>query len=495
MKKYLVWTSLLTLIACGGGGGSGGGDGSVAGGTTVSGGYVAPRAAVTAAVASSNGGITGMNSEIVVASNSTSPVSVIRQASAINGDVTYTSYRLDDVKLYTAESGDAENTYINMNLDENTGEINAVKMVLNGEESGFITRTKNGDNYENTFDGPVFEYVANGDDRAVFRIADNGQTMEQLNQLAAANNLTGGHWNRIDEKMDFHSYGKDKQLQYADFGYFNPVNKSKNKELTAEVVAAIRSGRDAVLALGRGDDLDKVYTDEQIAKELAKKDYQLYAGGYAISGIQMDKSLTPQNGTSYSGTAIGRVYASIHSLADGTDKTAALQHWNVPYDQASDNEHPEVLDEYSNDAGHDMADFFTTNDATLTIDENGNKVLLMPFNTKAATGSNKFYDIQMSQNSGNQVTGVKFTGDESAIAAHLREQESLGLDTNGSVDMENHIAKASFKPGYYGVNTPEEAAGTAYLQANDVIWTDVDQDNKQLKREYEVQAAWGMTKD
>lgn len=487
MKKYLLLTSILALAACGGGSGGGGSHGVSSGND-----YVAPRPAVEEGVAQSNAGITGLKSEIVVASNSNTPV-LVRSASSQSGGVTYTSYRLDDVKLYTAEQLNNDHpTYINLNLDKNTGEINAVKMVMGGEDSGYIGRTINNEgNFTNTFKGPIFEYVPDGDDRAQFRVADTGQTMDDLNALATANNLSGGHWNRIEEQLDFKTYGTGTGLQYAEFGYFNPVYKNKNKELSAEVLEAIRSGRDAVLALARSDGLDKMRTEEEFQRKLAGQDYQLFAGGYAVSGTgsELDKSLKPTNSTSYTGTAIGRVYVSVQSNGGG-DKTEALDHWKVALDRDSD--HDGTPDSYSDDAGHDMSKVYLTNNATLEITSSGARVLNLPFHTDAV--GDKFYDIRIDQASNGDVTGTKFTAtDENAIAAHLRQQDALGLDAQGNVDMEHNIADSNLSMGFYGVKSPEEAAGSAYLKAEDVDFESSAHDH--FTREYEVQAAWGMKKD
>ena len=161
MKRYVMLTSVLALAACGGGSGGGGSAG------TPSGGYVAPRPAVTPGVATSNAEITNMSSEIVVASNSNTPVSVVRSATVNNGGVTYTSYRLDDVKLFTAENLDTSgHSYINLELNNNTGEIDAVKMMVGGESSGRIARDTTD---TTTFAGPIFEYTLDGEDKAQFR--------------------------------------------------------------------------------------------------------------------------------------------------------------------------------------------------------------------------------------------------------------------------------------------------------------------------------------
>ena len=175
--------------------------------------------------------------------NSNEPVSVVGSVSTESDGVTYTSYRLDDVKLFTAENLETSgHSYVNLELNDTTGEIDAVKMVVGGEDSGRIVRDTTD---TTTFTGPVFEYVLNGSDKAKFRVVDNGQDLAALTTLETENNLSGGHWNRIDERMVFVANGKDIGLQYADFGHFNPVYKSKNLNLASD--ADIIDARDGNL--------------------------------------------------------------------------------------------------------------------------------------------------------------------------------------------------------------------------------------------------------
>ncbi|MBE6457304.1 MAG: hypothetical protein E7011_00630 [Alphaproteobacteria bacterium] len=461
MKKYVILTSVLALAACGGGSGGGGSAG------TPSGGYVAPRPAVTPGVATSNAEITNMSSEIVVASNSNTPVSVVRSATVNNGGVTYTSYRLDDVKLFTAENLDTSgHSYINLELNNNTGEIDAVKMMVGGEASGRIARDTTD---TTTFAGPIFEYTLDGEDKAQFRVVDNGQDMAALNALATQNNLSGGHWNRVDERMIFGTNGEDAGLQYSDFGHFNPIYRSKNKELSSDAdILAARAG-----TLNRSADLDKYRTDEEFNALLAKEDYQLFAGGYAISGTNMLDSLpvpVPAEGNNtYKGKAVGRVYTSIQS--NDVDRTAYLTAWNVPYDLDTDDDN--IPDAWSENAGHDMAKAYTTSEATMTIGADGTQTLVMPFNTQSDT-SDTFYDVTITKNSSNEIN-VNFDGTPSE-AQYRMNNNPTPSSTEGE-----------FTPGYYGVNTPVEAAGTARYYTEQELDTNVT-------REWEVQAAYGMQK-
>ena len=450
MKKVsMVLFSLMALSACGGGSSSHGGSAIDP--------AVAPRPQVTAAVSESNKKITSMPSEVVVASNSNEPISVVGSKSIDSGGVQYVSYRLDDVKLFTAHNLDTTgHSYINLELNENTGEIDAVKIVAGGVEGNRTVR----DTTDTTaFAGPIFEYVKDGDDRAQFRVVDNGQqNISDLNTLATENSLSGGHWNRIDERMVFKTYGKDVGLQYCDFGYFNPVYRSKNKNLTTdEQIEAARQG-----ALNRGDDLDKYRDDNKFNEYLAKEDYQLLAGGYAISGTNMVDTLTPENNTTYKGTALGRVYVSIESKKDGIDKAKYLNYWDVP----------------SGQDGHDMAKSYTTQEATMSIDANGKQTLFMPFNTKSDK-KDKFYDVTITKDKGGDIS-VDFTGTPSDL--QYRQNEDNGLWIEGD-----------FTPGYYGVNTPVEAAGSARYYTRQGIGSG-DENPNDVVREWEVQAAYGMKK-
>jgi hypothetical protein len=461
MKKLTLLTSVLALAACGGGSGGGGSA------STPSGGYVAPRAAVTSSVAASNSEITSMASEIVVASNGSAPISVVRSATTSSGGVTYTSYRLDDVKLFTAENLDTSgHSYVNLEVNENTGEIDAVKVVMGGEENSIVRDTTD----TTTFAGPIFEYVKDGKDKAEFRVVDSGQDMDALNALATQNNLSGGHWNRIDERMVFGTYGADVDLQYSDFGHFNPIYRSKNKELSSDAdILAARAG-----TLNRGADLDKYRSDEEFNALLAKQDYQLFAGGYAIDGNTMLDTVpvpVPAEGDNvYKGKAVGRVYTSIQS--NGVDRTAYLEAWNVPKDLDTDNDG--IMDAWSENAGHDMAKVYTTSQATMTIGADGTQTLSMPFNTHSDT-SDTFYDVTITKNSSNEIDG-DFDGTPSEAQYRMNNNPNPGK------------TEGDFTPGYYGgINSPLEAAGTARYYTEQELDTNVT-------REWEVQAAYGMKK-
>ena len=419
MKKLLLLTSVLTLAACSSGHSSSGAP-SV---TPV------PPPPVSTSAAASNAEITGLPSEVLVASNGGSPRIVRSMKKTTSGGVTYTSYRLDDVKLFIAENFDTPpaRAYINLELNDSTGEIDAVKMMVGGAASGRVVRDTTD---TTTFQGPIFEYCPNDSDNAVFRVVDNGQTFAQLTALETTNSLSGGHWNRVDERMVFETKGNagGLNLQYADFGYFNPVYRTKYTYLEDdEEIANARNG--VSRADLHGNQQDKIRTNDQFNDALASEDYQLFAGGYAIEGTTMKDTLTPENGTSYSGNALGRIYVK---------------------------------------SGGDLAKAYTTSAATLTISANGLQTLSMPFNTHSDT-ADTFYDVTVTKTAGGE---IDFTFDGSPSNAAYNK---LAAPTSTVKD---------FNPGYYGINTPVEAAGT-------VRFRQVDGES----HEWDFQGAYGMKKN
>ena len=509
MKRYFLLTSVLALAACGGGSGGGAPNGSVA------------RAAVSPDAITSNKDITQMSSEILVAKGS-DPIT--RSATTTYGGKTYTSYRLDDVKFFTAENLNEEDpdkrSFLRLELDR-TGQINAIHMDLGGESSGRTVRSVDD---PTVFEGPIFEYVKNGDDEAIYRVVDNGQTWDNLVSLASSNHLTGGHWNRIDERLAIKTYGANidgsgTRLQYSDFGYFNPVYRIKSKKIDAATLGHIRdyeaaldaghtdeaneikttylSRKEAVLDEngdpeldGNGDplydDLDSYRSDSEFAAELAKEDYQLFAGGYAIKtdGTKVD-TLTPKKGDSFSGKAVGRVYSSIQ--ADGPGRTTYLNKYGVKYNSTNpsdanylDPEDPNFIK--PEDAGHDVSKAYVTTNATLEIDNEGNQLLTMPFSDDG------FYDVTVEKNVGSDAVIIFDDTTAPAVDAVNGSMYRRDADLTTAPGGTNTKTIESFNPGFYGIDDPTEAAGT--LQYKEV--TNFGSGNK---REWEFQAAYGMTKD
>lgn len=461
MKKYAFLTSVLALAACGGGSG-GGHHGTLPLDTVAD--LTVPAELAGRVTATDNDAVTKMKSEVIVASNTN--IALSRSGHSYTDPITGTefkSYRLEDIKLYAAESVNTGNGYLQMGMDD-TGRIDSMTMVLH--DVGAPVERRGSDSY---FYGPIFEYVADGDDEALFRMPDTGQTAAQLAakkaELVADGKPADGHWVLINEHMDVVTMGRDigngKSLQYADFGHFNPVYKTKYKNaetLNDTQLANARAGQ----SLGRGDDLDKLKSETEFDEEMAEQDYQLFAGGYAISGTTLKDTLDTPKNTTFKGKAIGRVYTSIEGGNYDIRKTHFATNGITQTGDMND--------------GKDIAKLYTTNDATLTIDANGKQTLVMPFNTKAV--GDKYYDVKLVMNADKTMENPEFTGNESAIGAQYRLYNALDNV------VEN---QGSFKPKYYGVNTATEAAGTARLYSKENF-------GDGAKREYEVQAAWGMKK-
>ena len=448
MKKYLILTSVLALAACGGGSHGGG---SVNAPDTL-------NARITDAAAASNQAVTKMKSQVIVSNKTSGDLS--RSATETVGGVTFTSYDLSDVKLFAADADHNDTGYLKIGMDDN-GRIEKITMNI-GEVGAPVQRVGE----TNRFKGPIFEYVESSD-QAVYRISNTGQTAEDLAALKAeliaqGKIHDGGHWNMVNEEMDVVTLGGDidgngTALQYADFGHFNPVYTRKYKnvdELTAEQMAAARNGE----SLGRGPELDKV--NDNFDAEMAAEDYQLFAGGYAIRGTELKDSLAVPRGAEFKGKAIGRVYTSVSVDKDAFGTSSEAEAERIAQAEAAG---------YS--TYHDINKAFVTTEATLKIDVNGKQTLEMPFYTHSSDPANKFYDVKLVKN-GNVVETLDFDG----TPTDPRHNLGNALD---------HVQEASFNPGYYGVNTASEAAGTARLYSEENL-------GNHVQREYEVQAAYGM---
>lgn len=445
-------TSVLALAACGGGGGHGGA--SVNAPDTL-------NARITDAAAASNQAITAMKSQVIVSNKTSGDLS--RSATETVGGVTFTSYDLSDVKLFAADADHTDNGYLKIGMDDN-GRIEKITMNI-GEVGAPVQRVGEG----NRFKGPIFEYVESSD-QAAYRISNTGQTAEDLAALKAeliaqGKIHDGGHWNMVNEEMDVVTLGGDidgngTALQYADFGHFNPVYRQKYKnvdELTAEQMAAARNGE----SLGRGPELDKV--NNRFDDEMAAEDYQLFAGGYAIRGTEMKDTLAVPRGAEFKGKAIGRVYTTVSVDKDAFENSAEAEAARTTQAAAAG---------YSTD--HDINKAFVTTEATLKIDANGKQTLEMPFYTHSDDPSNRFYDVKLVKKADGTIEAPVFTGTPTNADHNL--YNALEGD---------NVKEASFNPGYYGVNTASEAAGTARLYSEENL-------GDHVQREYEVQAAYGM---
>lgn len=501
MKKYLYLTSLLALSACFGGG-SGGGDSVPASGASVA----LFDGLISQEGVASNHNITNMTSGIVVATDGSSHA--VRSGHVSSGGHDYNVYDLSDVQFKIAENPDMAS--FQFAIDNGTGRIAKVTETLGGVSA---TIDRIGDTQR--FNGPMFEYVSNTNDGAVtHRIVDDGTiTMDYLESIAATG--SNGHWNRIDEILDINTEGTE--LTFSDFGNFNPVYRSKHKNLNETMLAHIRDAEAHITEYLNDenntdtDDLidwltDQGYNDlvgdnhnyktlDEREDEFANsKDYQLFAGGYAIQHGQLVDTLTPTDGMHFTGKAIGRVYSSIQS--NGVDRAELLNQYQIPYytEDGGQNKTYYLADgngnvtsyteatvpdaikdaaQHINSAGHDMAEVYAANNATLEI--NGDTATLsMPF---AAQG---FYDV----------TATK-VGD--ADATFEFDNKNSNLPTYLAKDASVDTTETSDRFGYYGIDTPSEAAGTVRYYNEKVLNGTVDEPN--AWREWEFQGAYGMTKN
>lgn len=533
MKKLSLLSLVLALAACGGGSGGGGSHGSSPSSAVTPVTLPIPsglRSGVGSEAATSNGKVTKMNSEVVVATSVANPGGVVVSRSgsktATEGGYTFTSYMLDDVKLFVADASTTSDGYLLLGLNDDTGRIESMKMVAGGNSEN-ATPAMGRDAETSTFKAPILEYVLDeyvtgsdvlastlstnkairdaqlqdikdehpewpnkgfwaleGEtwkyyergDEAVFRmVADNTTSWDTLVAKATEKGLSGGHWNRTYENMPVKTYGngingegvdgKGHSLQYSDFGHFNPVYETKRVYL---------KGGNEVDGWEHDSTKGSYKENDKLAEELAAEDYQLFAGGYAINGNSMSDdrpSLDPVVGTTYKGMAIGRVYTSIEGDGDISD----------------------ILTAYgiTSGDGHDISKAFTTHKAEMKITQSGGQIvqtLKMPFYTNPDDSNSKYYDITIVKTGDNiSVPTFKAGGKNGTDESQIESQYRLH-----GADQHWDTAHASFNPGYYGVNTPSEAAGTAAIRAGYEVH---DTGNTiSADRDYEVQAAYGLIK-
>ncbi len=413
MNKYIVLTSLLALAACGGGGGSGG-----VYSTTPA------REPASPAVVAANNNITSLATEILVGNAGASPV-VLRSGSVSYNGHDYRSYRLDDVKLNIAGADDSQ--YVKFDINTTTGEINKIVKATTapGAKPTNINRMKNSSgSMINDFGGPVFEFVEQNTGKILARVADDGtMTYSQLDKrFHPVDRTTGsrirGQWNRVDEKVALAAYGNDEtlQLQYSDFGKFNPVYLSKHDNITDNsLLAKIRNYEktgDDQYKLNRVGDLD-FYNTADWEDLVAQADgYQYFAGGYAVSGTTLSDTLVPENSTEYNGKAIGRVRKG------------------------------------------DTAHEFMTDKAQLVIDSSGNQTLSMKFNSNTSAGSESFYDVTVTNPDNPEFTFGAHAGVDSA---YLRDADTPGVTADTPINVQQN-----WNSGFYGIDNPVEAAGTVH---------------------------------
>ena len=275
MKKYLVGMSVLVLAACGGGGSGGlvasGTDGNytinVVRAGTVDG-------AVSNDVAESNSNVTGMVSQILKASNGAT-INVGRSATNIqHNGVTYTeSYDLSDVDFnFTDEGfggmvrfhvdGDKKITHFDILDDETLLTVIDDNLYVESDNGELSINSNNelvGANGTLTYDSTtgIYTYDSSNNNLDGTYIVHNGKILEadpydgpyrQVgNKLYALNrfnrtgddgftfagNFTTTNNEQVSGTLTYNSSGKDMDLKYSDFGYFqlasaNDVNRPVN---------------------------------------------------------------------------------------------------------------------------------------------------------------------------------------------------------------------------------------------------------------------------
>ncbi|MBO7042800.1 MAG: hypothetical protein J6W08_02950 [Alphaproteobacteria bacterium] len=417
MKKYLVLTSVLALAACGGGGHGGSSDAGF-------------RSSNTAL--QSNSKITAMKSEILVGENGQT---LSRSSSVTRNGLTYTSYMLDDVDFKLAQNAGGEEAIFNFKLDDK-GRVDKAIAHVGGADLNMV---RNGDT--RYFNGAVFEYVKDG--HTLKRVADNGQTFADLQAIETEAGLSGGRWDRMDQRWELVTSGKGTGLSYSDFGFLNTANVVKDKDITdAADLAAARNGT-------RTGANHRTYNEEEIRAQLDEQDYFMFAGGYAINSM-------PDQDMRFKGVAHGKVYSSVQADSNKSTYTSAYG-----FDPEEDG---------------DSSLAFTTNNAELVFatGETPTETLVMPFGTDGAA----FYDVTVTKtgNTVNFAFNPKDGATDDLYVAQKHRKDVAEDDVNTTANM-----------GYYGVNSPQEAAGAVGYYAEKTLDAG---DN--ARHEFEFEAAYGM---
>ncbi len=428
MKKYyLALTIGFALAACGGGGGHSGSGDDLTGFRS------------SGQARKSNQEITSMKSEVLVGGDG---ASIARSASVDRHGLSYTSYMLNDVdfKLAQSVSGAAEDAAIfNFTLDAD-GRIDTARASVGGRNLDMVR-----DGNTKYFSGAVFEYVKDG--QTLKRIADDGEiTYEQL--AAIATELGGGgRWDRMNQRWEVVTSGKNAGLSYSDFGFLNTANVVKDKDiLNADDLAAARDG-------SRTGENHKTFTEAQIREQLNAPDYFMFAGGYEINSA-------PDQDMTFKGTAHGKVYSSIQA-DHNKDYYTGLYGFDAEEDG-------------------DTALAFSTNNAQLTFaaGETPTETLVMPFGTDGAA----FYDVTVTKTG--ETVNFEFNpkdgeSDDTYIAQKFRKDAVEDAGTRQVANM-----------GYYGVNSAQEAAGAVGYYAKKTLEDHTEGDN--AKHEFQFEAAYGM---
>ena len=441
MKKYFVLTSVLALCACGGGGGGGVGIGTPS--TPI-------RAAVSDDALTSNSHVTSMASEILINTGNPSDRVARSGTVSLNGK-TYKSYRLDDVNFRVATG--ANNAYMKFHMDTNPETFGQIDSLVMNVGTGKQYMDRRSDDTAD-FRGIVYEYVTvdeYGNDkdvvtRLVYAPSNDVQDFDTLSAQASCPNGETCRWDRIDQAFRVVSEGttgnESTDFKYADFGKLLTTNFGKYKDITDDdTLAAAKTLRTVADSDGH---ITTDFTENWGDLTFSTDDYDTFAGGYSIL------RKTPSENMYFKGKAVGSVYAT--DSANHPDAGLALQDNNATLHFVDGTETLSM-------------NFTNWYDVTVTKTGNNNQIVFDNYNN-----ANDYFKFHQDTGSGVITNNFTTTVDDLDGETHTK--------TEGLLDM-----------GYYGLNTPEEAAGMVRYKE---IYNDVSDPDNNVQYEHEFRAGYGM---
>ena len=453
-EKITMLTSCLALTACFGGGGNG-----VTGGPA-SGDGMLRASTLLGSAASDNSEITSMASAIVVtdgyASTSKALAATTPTTRTYNGR-TYNVYKLENIDFNLIGSSNAA---FNFNMNDAGRIVSAtydghdINRGTGEDSDKFVARIFQLTDGDNDLGDPIL-FIPGTTTQADLDNVRNAY-LAQHTEIVDPSTIT---WDYMVQSWDFDTKGDSQDLTYADFGKFTSANLVKMNN--ASISGNAPTGTDRP-------------TDHSTT--------MLFAGGYAIDSTGLHETLTPTGEMDFSGKAIGRVSTSIQTNGgEGANRRTYLDNYDIAYnvgDQTGDSTSASnYLDPSSasfvssTTAGHDMAQVFEAN-STLHF-ENGVSTLTMPF------ASQGFYNVEVVDTGNNNPT-FTFSDWNGGDAKTYKMDSSV----NGT--------EKFVKTGYYGINTPTEAAGAVMYKTEKILDGASNLNNANAIREWEFQAAYGM---
>ena len=234
MKKYLFLTLVLVVSACGGGSG-----------------HRNNVASISDAARLSNGKVTSMASEILVAQDGVSP-SIVRSTTVTEGGKKYNVYRLDNAKFFDNEM-DSEDEYISFGID-GKGQIDSIVYRYPEEDNTISIETINRESSDSSvFTENVYKYkvVISSGTYYTDSLVPGNYSKDQIKEAfrdAYEGEISEAMLDEIDEQIDANDMepiefvhrhvvdlkGKDmpesNKLRYADFGYTTILAKEVHQE-------------------------------------------------------------------------------------------------------------------------------------------------------------------------------------------------------------------------------------------------------------------------